>query len=796
MVGVHCMRHVAIHTRHAPNNRPRSWRRAIVLHALICGLTLSAARGAEANLPEGTSPSAGTASAEPGQPKFSPASRNYWLWQPVQRPSIPSAAQAATPARHPIDALLLASQSTDARTMRSEVDRRTLIRRATFDLHGLPPTPQEVQDFIADTSPGAFERVVDRLLASPRYGEHWARHWLDLVRYAESDGFKSDDLRPNAWRYRDYVICSFNEDKPYDRFISEQLAGDELAPDDLDARVATGFLRLGPYEENARDVLDQRGNLLNDITDVTGQVFLGLTFACARCHDHKYDPILQADYFRLQAFFAGLSQEADQPLATAQAQAEHSQRVRQWEEATREARAQLAEIEAPYRAQLRAEKRSVFPDYVQTMLDTPAERRSPLERQMADLAERQLSLSAEQVMNKMKPEDRERAKELTQAIAHSGVARPSPLPKGLTARDSGLIAPETRIPNQSTDIPPGYPSILDPRPASIAPPHAASSGRRLALARWMARADNPITARVMVNRVFQQHFGRGIVATSEDFGRQGARPSDAQLLDFLASEFAAGGFHLKPLHRLLMTSAAYRQASQDTIEESDMASRSPGGGPWWHVSKRRLTAEQLRDAMLAVSGELNLEMGGPSIRGELPPGMSVAYAWEPDPDVARRNRRSIYMLSRRNLADPLVDAFDLPDSHESCSRRQETTTAPQALTLLNGRWTLDRARALAGRVLRMSEGDRGRVVEAAYQATLQRMPEPDQRAAAEDFLREQSALLAQRLAEPVEKAVPLALPADTNDHSADNPPTARAWQSALVDFCHVLLNSNEFLYLD
>jgi len=758
---------VAIHDRGTSPPRAQWCARLALLAVLLNCTAHRPARSAEARLPE-----------------FSSADRAYWAWQPIQRPASMEEIDLKV---HPVDSFLLPG-STSA--YRQEADRRTLVRRATFDLHGLPPTPQEVADFVADKEPLAYERLVDRLLASPRYGEHWARYWLDLVRFAESDGFKSDDIRPNAWRYRDYVIRAFNDDKPYDRFVSEQLAGDELAPDDLEARVATGFLRLGPYEENARDVLDQRSNVLNDVTDVTGQVFLGLTFACARCHDHKYDPILQADYFRLQAFFAGLAFTDDQPLATAAAQAEHDEQMRKWEEATTEPRRQLAEIEAPYRAQLRADKRTVFPDYVQVMLDTPAERRSPLERQMAELAERQLHLQSEEVLKKMSPADRERAQELARRLADpSQVARPAPLPRAMLAHDSGPIPPATMIPNQERVITPGFLSILDPGPAAVASPSDRSSGRRAALARWIADPQNPLTARVIVNRIFEQHFGRGIVATSQDFGRQGARPSDPALLDFLSADFIAGGFRLKALHRLLMTSAAYRQRNQTA--GGNQASASAESATWWKTAKRRLTGEQLRDAMLAVSGELNLQMEGPSIRGELPPGISVAYAWEPDPDAAQRNRRAIYMFARRNLTDPLLDAFDRPDSHEPCTRRQETTTAPQALTLLNGTWTLDRARALADRVLQMASGEKQRVVDAAYQATYQRDPTAAERAAADNFLSDQAEFVAQRLKADAEQATRLALPTGTPTDSAD-----KAWRAALVDFCHVLLNTNEFLYLD
>jgi hypothetical protein len=309
------------------------------------------------------------------------------------------------------------------------------------------------------------------------------------------------------------------------------------------------------------------------------------------------------------------------------------------------------------------------------------------------------------------------------------------------------------------------------------------------LARWITGPQNPLTARVMVNRIFQQHFGRGIVSTTEDFGRQGTRPSNAALLDYLAAEFITGGYRLKAMHRLLMTSDAYRQASPVTAVAS--ADSTEVDAPWWQATKRRLTAEQLRDAMLAVSGELNPTMGGPSIRGELPAGLSEAYAWKPDPDPEQRNRRSIYMFARRNLRDPLIDAFDAPDSHESCTRRLETTTAPQALLLLNGKWSLDRARAFAGRVLRQTAGVRYQVGRVAYSMAFQREPTPTQQLAADEFLAEQSNLIATRLAEPSDKPTEVALPTGWSGDSADT-----AWLAALVDYCHVLLNSNEFLYLD
>ncbi len=334
--------------------------------------------------------------------------------------------QTIAPTANPIDAFLQERLEAADIEPAQEADRRTFIRRAAFDLHGLPPTPEEVAQFEADRAPDAVERLIDRLLASPRYGEHVARYWLDLVRYAESDGFKSDDLRPNTWRYRDYVIAAFNEDAGFDRFTVEQLAGDELSPDDPRALVATGYLRLGPYEENGRDVADQRNNILNDITDVTGQVFFGLTIGCARCHDHKYDPILQADYFRMQAFFAALALVDDEPLATGAERAAFVEKQAQWESATAALRNALAALEAPPRAKIVAERRGYFPDYMQKIFDMPAGGRTPLEAQMIELASRQLVVSSEEVAKRLVSDERKQHAELRRRLREEFARRPNP----------------------------------------------------------------------------------------------------------------------------------------------------------------------------------------------------------------------------------------------------------------------------------------------------------------------------------------------------------------------------------
>ncbi|HVU90448.1 MAG TPA: DUF1549 and DUF1553 domain-containing protein [Pirellulales bacterium] len=700
---------------------------------------------------------------------FSAEDRDYWAWRPLVRAAVP---RTTTPTANPIDGFLQERLNEAGIQPAPEADRRTLIRRATFDLHGLPPTPEEVAQFEADAAPEAFERLIDRLLASPRYGEHVARYWLDLVRYAESDGFKSDDLRENAWRYRDYVIAALNEDIGFDRFVIEQLAGDELQSDDPRALVATGYLRLGPYEENGRDVADQRSNILNDITDVTGQVFFGLTIGCARCHDHKYDPILQADYFRLQAFFAALALTDDEPLATSAERAAFAEKQAQWETATATLRDEIAALEAPNREKLMAEKRGVFPDYMQKIFDTPVGGRTPLESQMIELASRQLVVSTEDVAKCMTKEQREAHAALRRRLREEHGAPPAPLPVATLARDIGEVAPPTSIPGDDATIEPGYLSVLGPAPPQIQPIAGRSTGRRLALARWIAGQENTLTPRVMVNRVWQQHFGRGF-ASSADFGRQGEPPTHPALLDWLAAQWQADGMRFKSLHRLIMTSAAYRRASLDPSPE--MLSADPENALYARFVRRRLTGEQLRDAILAASGELNLEMGGPSVRSELPKGISEAYAWKPDKDPAQRNRRSIYLLVRRNLREPLLEVFDMPDTHETCTRRLETTTAPQALFLLNADWSLERAAELSRRVESSESTDAQRAIRAAYRLVFQREPQPDELQSASDFLHRQTG---------------------GSGEEKSTPAGGRVGHRTLVGLCHVLLNSNEFLFVD
>jgi hypothetical protein len=699
------------------------------------------------------------------------ADEKPWAFRAPVRPSVPAVKDRAR-ARNPIDAFLLARLEAAGLTFAPEADRRTLIRRLSFDLIGLPPTPAEVDAFVNDPAPDAYEKLVDRLLASPRYGERWATFWLDLARYAETDGFKADDPRPAAWRYRDYVIRALNDDRPYDRFLREQIAGDELYPDDPEAVVATGFNRHFPDEFNAVNLEQRRQEILNDMTDTTTQVVLGLTVGCARCHDHKFDPITQVDYYRVQAFFAAF-QPADLPAGRHDEVEHYRAELREWEKKTADIRKKMSELEEPYRRRFLDSRKKRFPQEYQDMFDLPAAKRTPLQQQIAFMVEKQVRASGDEVVKSMAPEVRQQWQELQKQMTEAAHERPPAPPSAMALTDVGPVAPPTYLLKRGDwrhpgrELTPGYLSALDARPARPKP-GAATTGRRAELARWLTIADNPLTARVMVNRLWQHHFGRGIVATPSDFGAQGEPPTHPELLDWLATEMVARGWSLKAMHRLMVTSAAYRQSSRfivSRIDKSDPDNRLLG-----HQNRRRLEGEALRDAMLSVSGVLNPKAGGRSALPELPPELSATPGWRPSADPAERNRRSVYVYTKRNQRYPLFSAFDAPDGNESCARRYATTTAPQALMLLNARVTLDIARAFAGRVLREVGDDPDRVIDRAHRLALGRVPDADERATLGAFLDRQTALLKGK-ADP-------------------------AFPAAVADLCHALLNVNEFVYVD
>ncbi|HSH94115.1 MAG TPA: DUF1549 domain-containing protein [Roseimicrobium sp.] len=651
--------------------------------------------------------------------KITEQDRQWWAFQPIKNPPVP-ATKNATWSKNEIDRFILSRLEKEGLTPSPAATKTALIRRVTFDLIGLPPTPGEIENFVSDTSPNAYEKLVDRLLASPRYGERWARHWLDLVRYADSDGYRIDDFRPAAWRFRDYVVRSFNDDKPYDRFVKEQLAGDELYPENPDALIATGYLRHWIYEYNARDARGQWSYILNDITDTTGDVFLGLGMQCARCHDHKFDPILQKDYYRLQAFFASVVPRLDLVAATAEEKAEHAKRMLPWEKKTESIRNQIAEIEGSYKKKAEKEALERFPDDVKAMIFKPDSERGPYEQQITDLAYRQVYYEYDRLDQKIKGEQKDKLLALRKELASFEKDKPEPLPIAMAATDVGPVAPPVFIPKKSKEpIEPGYPTVLQEAPAVIkaVPTAPNSTGRRSELARWLTDPSNPLSARVIVNRVWQYHFGKGLAANASDFGKLGEAPSHPELLDWLSTRFVKDGWSFKKLHKQIVLSSTYCQSVTHPAPQAGRL-KDPENRFFWRGNVRRLDAEQIHDAIYAVTGELDVKAGGPGV-------------------MANDPRRSIYHRIMRNTRDPLMDVFDAPLWFNSASSRDVTTTPVQSLMLINSQMMLKRSEALAKRLEKEASADEAHMLEYLYQLTYGRSPTPQEVTMASTFLAEQ-----------------------------------------------------------
>jgi hypothetical protein len=718
---------------------------------------------------------------------FTPAQRKYWAFQPVTRPQSPIVQHQNWIANF-IDSFIAQRLESKGLKLAPLTDRITLLRRITFDLIGLPPAPEEVDAFLADQSPNAYEKVVDRLLASPHYGERWARHWLDLARYAESEGFKADETRPNAWRYRDYVIRSFNENKSYDRFIKEQIAGDELWPNDPWARVATGFNRHYPDESNARNLVQRRQEILNDITDTVGSTFLGMTYGCARCHTHKFDPILHTDYYRLQAFFANTAADDAIPMISAEEMSQYRVKRAEWEEQTKPIRDQIALLLEPRKQALIKEYVDKYPPEIQAILAKPAGDRNPFEWQMYYKAQPYLVFDDDTASKSLKGEARNQYQALLKDLKRFGDLDPGEAPVGIGMKDLGDRAPATHLLNVGAydapleEVQPGFLSIVNPNPPKIVPPAGLNStGRRTALANWLASPENPLTARVMVNRIWYHHFGQGIAADPSDFGAMGGRPSHPELLDWLASEFVRSGWDVKAIHKLIVMSRTYQQSS--AFDEA-AAKEDPRDKLLWRFPRERLEGEVIRDAALAVSGLLNEKMGGPSVFPELPTGTGRPRGGWKLSEPEDRNRRSVYIFVRRNTRYPMLEAFDMPDTHESCGRRNKTITAPQAMALLNGKLSVEWAQAFADRVLAQAGVDTSAQIDRAYRLAFGRHPDGFEKDSIQTFFQKQKQVIAARVDAGEKLALPAAMP----------PGFDPAQGAALVDFCQMLLNSNEFVY--
>jgi hypothetical protein len=738
---------------------------------------------------------------DPAPPEtFTAEQRSHWAYLPPRRPDLPEVNEAGW-VRNAIDRFILAAHEQNGFRHAPEASRVALIRRVTFDLTGLPPTPGEVDAYLADPSPDAFERVVDRLLASPGYGDRWAQHWLDLAHYADSNGFELDAERPDAWRFRDWVVRALNDDMPYDRFMTLQLAGNEVAPGDPDALIATGFGRCGPREVVGGNVdpAVKRQSELTEITGTVGSVFLGLTIACARCHDHKFDALPTTDYYRLQAFFAA-SQLVDRPIADKAEQEAFAAAKKAVGEAVAPLRKQMAQIEAPYRKTLLERKKATLTDAERAVLAIPDKERTPAQKKLAAGTNTALKITWEEVAEAVaaSPADHAERERLKRAINALERTLPRPPAHAMALVDLEQTAPETFVARRGDPKVHG-PSVL-PRPPGILlasndfsdalTPTGKTTGRRLALCRWLTRPENPLTSRVMVNRLWQHHFGRGIVATPSDFGVRGESPSHPELLDWLATELVAGGWRLKPIHRLIVTSATYRQAATTA---SRQAADDPENTLLWRVNRRRLEAESLRDAMLAVSGELNPKAGGPGVLTPLEKEVKdlifteaeVVDLWPETPDPSEHLRRSLYLFRKRNVRYPMFDAFDAPDTQTACAQRTVSTHAQQALVLMNSDFATARAKALAGRLARESSGDLDARIIRAYRVVLARDPSAKECDQARTFLAAQTELLRAR----ARACAPLARPTFTLPET--DPAEAAAW----VDFALAMLNRNEFVYV-
>lgn len=707
-----------------------------------------------------------------------------WPFRPLERPAVPDVADGNWAANR-IDRFILRKLEDAGLRPNRPAGKLALLRRVTFDLTGLPPTVAEQAAFLSDDSADAYGAVVDRLLASPRFGERWAQHWLDVVRFAETDGFKSDRLKPNAWRYRDYVIRAFQSDMPYDRFVRQQLAGDELEPGNPDALIATGCLRLCPDEDNAANLLQRRQELLDDITDTTGLAFLGLTFGCAQCHDHKFDPILQTDYFRLQAFFAAMTERDDVPATSDEKVAEHRAQLARWEEATQDVRREIDELVRPVRAEADKSALEKYEAAIQQCFLTPAAQRDPQQARIASMVERRMAFQFEDAMpSKLNQEQRARYDELQQRLAEFDALKPPELPLTMAVADLGAHAPPTHLldggnwrrPLEVVD--PGFPEFLtSASPAQVdLPAPDATTGRRSQLAIWLTQPEHPLTSRVIVNRLWQHHFGQGIVATPNDFGLQGAPPTHPELLDWLAAELVERHWSLKHVHRLMVTSSTYCQSSQidpNDLEIVKARTVDVSNKLLWRARRQRLDGEAIRDAMLHVSGQLNYRMFGESARPELPEGVSARYAWKPNESAADRNRRSIYVFVKRNMRFPLFEVFDQPDLHQSCGRRALTISAPQSLLMTNSKFTRETARRWAAQSVARSGDNTQSLIVSAYHEAFGRTPTPSEVRDAVMFIDSQADLL--------------------NDDAGS---AGDAQLEAVADFCHAMLNSNEFVTLD
>ncbi len=736
-------------------------------------------------------------------------------YQSVKAPALPAVKQKGW-VRSPIDAFVLTQLESKNLKPSPDADRATFIRRATLDTWGLLPTPEEIKAFVNDKSPNAYEKLADRLLASHHFGERQARRWLDLARYADSTGFQNDNTRPNNWRYRDYVINAFNQDKPFSRFIQEQIAGDELYPDKLEARIATGFLAGYPDNANSRDLVQRKYQIETDMTDLVGEAFLGSTIGCARCHNHKSDRVSQKEYFQLQAFFANTAFNEKTPLVKGT--------ETEWDQAYDKAQAAYLEATKDIRAKQKAildtvrdagrqyyneryltdSREAIFkPQAEWTALDKWVNWRKQAVASDTEIISYLRNTAEEKDRADYNPDNVERWKAyqaLTAELKQFDKLKPA---KGSKAFTTAFELTSTEVPATHVRfggiherpleaVQPGIPALWGGKGNVEIKPTANSSGRRTVLANWLSSDSNPLTARVYTNRVWAQYFDKGIVATVQDFGRAGAKPTHPELLDYLATSFVSNGWSVKKLHREILLSSVYRQSS---AERADVLKADPENKLLAVYPRKRLEAEVIRDSLLYASGLLVDKVGGPSV---FPPivkvgdvGKSVDFngnrAWSVSEDKSDWYRRSIYIFSRRSFPYPVTQNFDPADPSHPHHKRDVTTTPLQALTLFNSDVVFDWSQALAGRVINEAGQDENAQLNRLYQILFAREPNGTERAALKGFLADQQIVVRQKAASgKFDVAIPQGLK-DTKSFDAVR-------SAAFVDLVHAVANSNNFAY--
>jgi hypothetical protein len=684
--------------------------------------------------------------------------REWYAYRPLVQPTVP-VVKDPTKLANPIDAFILAKLDAKGLQLNSPAEKSALARRLAYDLTGLPLSTERLTAFLADKKTDAYERLVDELLASPGYGEKWGRHWLDLVRYAETNGYERDGAKPYTWRFRDYVIQSFNADKPYDRFVREQLAGDEIAEQNPDHIIATGFYRLGLWDDEPVDLKQARADEVDDWVTTTSQVFLGMTINCARCHDHKKDPIPQTDYYRLASFFQDIRYFSDSrdprsmtnltDISPPEERAKYQEELKRREIRRADLKAQMEKLEDEAIKKMPAEDQRASEG-----IDRPA-----VVRKVKTFMSDEVFKTYQQLKTERTKLEKLPSPVRAQALSINNCNPRPPVTNVMIRGNPHALGAK---------VEPGFPVVLnfpDPK-IPEAPRTARSSGRRSVLASWLGSKNNPITPRILANRLWQYHFGRGIVASSSDFGKLGETPTHPELLDYLASELLAGDWAMKRIHRLLVTSNTYRQSSKANTEG---LAKDPGNSLFWRFNPRRLSAEEVRDTILAVSGNLNRRMAGPSIYPTIPQAVLAGQS-RPGEGWGRSSaeeqaRRSVYVYIKRSLIVPILGNHDLADTDSSCAVRYTTTVPTQALAMLNGEYTNEQATILADNIAKENKSLDDRI-RRVVQVTTGRKATEEEVEKDVKFVRE--------LQEE------LKLKADA------------AWRM----YCLLALNANEMLYLD